>query len=73
MNERIQQALEYLLDLPYQERVEVLELLKIADDLWLAAQGAPPLADDPTAKMLGLVAGDAEAGTSADSGGVAGA
>ncbi|MBK6885377.1 MAG: hypothetical protein IPH03_02295 [Tetrasphaera sp.] len=34
---------------------EVLELLDTADLLWEAAHGAPPLAQDPVAAMLGLV------------------
>jgi hypothetical protein len=31
------------------------ELVEVADLLWLAAHGAPPLDEDPTAIMLGLV------------------
>lgn len=34
---------------------EVVELLDIADLLWEAAHGAPPLEQDPVAAMLGLV------------------
>lgn len=34
---------------------EALELLDTADLLWEAAHGAPPLAQDPVAAMLGLV------------------
>lgn len=34
---------------------EVVELLDIADLLWEAAHGAPPLEHDPVAAMLGLV------------------
>ncbi|MBM7826593.1 hypothetical protein [Microbacterium aurum] len=37
------------------ERRRLRELLAVADATWLAAQGAPPLEDDPTAAMLGLV------------------
>lgn len=35
---------------------EAIELLDIADLLWEAAHGAPPLKQDPVAAMLGLVA-----------------
>lgn len=38
-----------------QERDELAALLDTADALWLAAQGAPALEDDPVAAMLGLV------------------
>ena len=34
---------------------EAVELLDIADLLWEAAHGAPPLEQDPVAAMLGLV------------------
>jgi hypothetical protein len=34
---------------------EVVELLNVADLLWEAAHGAPPLERDPVAAMLGLV------------------
>lgn len=34
---------------------EVESLVEVADLLWVAAHGAPPLEDDPVAAMLGLV------------------
>jgi transcriptional regulator with XRE-family HTH domain len=37
------------------DRVEIAELVDTADMLWLSAQGAPPLEDDPVAAMLGLI------------------
>ncbi|GAA3691878.1 hypothetical protein GCM10022377_00280 [Zhihengliuella alba] len=37
------------------ERVEIAELAGVADALWLSAQEAPALEDDPVAAMLGLV------------------
>jgi hypothetical protein len=37
------------------ERRELLSLVDVSDALWLNAQGAPPIADDPVAAMLGLV------------------
>lgn len=37
------------------ERAEITDLIETADALWLAAQGAPELADDPVAAMLGLL------------------
>ncbi len=38
------------------ERDTVAALVEAADLLWLTAHGAPPLADDPVAAMLGLIA-----------------
>lgn len=38
-----------------QEREDISALTDIADLIWLSAHGAPPLADDPVAAMLGLV------------------
>ncbi|MDG4668619.1 hypothetical protein [Mycobacterium sp. 236(2023)] len=38
-----------------QERREIEALVDTADLLWLSANGAPPLADDPAAAVLGLV------------------
>jgi transcriptional regulator with XRE-family HTH domain len=38
-----------------QERESITALIDTADLLWLSAQSAPPLADDPVAAMLGLV------------------
>ena len=37
------------------ERSDLAALLDTADALWLSAHGAPPLADDPVAALLGLV------------------
>ncbi len=37
------------------ERDTVAALVEVADLLWLSAHGAPPLADDPVAAMLGLL------------------
>jgi hypothetical protein len=37
------------------EREDICALSDTADLLWLAAHGAPPLADDPVAAMLGLI------------------
>jgi hypothetical protein len=37
------------------QRSEISALLAVADLLWEEAHGAPPLADDPVAAMLGLV------------------
>lgn len=37
------------------EREDMAALVDTADLLWLSAHGAPPLADDPVAAMLGLV------------------
>lgn len=37
------------------DRTDVQGLLKAADTAWASQQGAPPLADDPVAAMLGLV------------------
>lgn len=37
------------------ERSDVAALLDTADALWLSAHGAPPLANDPVAALLGLV------------------
>lgn len=37
------------------ERLDLAALLDTADALWLSAQGAPPLADDPVAALLGLI------------------
>lgn len=37
------------------ERVELDGIVETADALWLAAQGAPALEDDPVAAMLGLL------------------
>lgn len=42
-------------ELSDQERVELDGIIEMADALWLAAQGAPALDDDPIAAMLGLV------------------
>ncbi|WP_067888460.1 hypothetical protein [Mycobacterium sp. E735] len=38
-----------------QEREYLTALVDTADLLWLSAHGAPPLADDPIAAMLGLI------------------
>lgn len=38
-----------------QERAELDGIVEAADALWLAAQGAPALEDDPVAAMLGLL------------------
>lgn len=40
-------------------RRELSALVATADDLWLAAQGAPPLDRDPIAAMLGLIPDEA--------------
>jgi transcriptional regulator with XRE-family HTH domain len=40
------------------DREEIAGLIEAADSLWLAAQGAPALEDDPVAAMLGLVPDD---------------
>ncbi|WP_036451517.1 helix-turn-helix domain-containing protein [Mycobacterium marinum] len=37
------------------ERSDLAALLDTADALWLSAHGAPPLADDPVAALLGLI------------------
>lgn len=37
------------------ERSDLVALLDTADALWLSAHGAPPLAEDPVAALLGLV------------------
>lgn len=42
-------------DMVERDRSEVVSLVETADLLWEAARGAPPLADDPVAAMLGLV------------------
>lgn len=42
-------------ELSDQERAELAEIVETADALWLAAQGAPALEDDPVAAMLGLL------------------
>lgn len=41
-----------------QECTEIVALIETADLLWLSAQGAPALEDDPVAAMLGLVPDD---------------
>ncbi|WBP93196.1 hypothetical protein O6072_18455 [Mycolicibacterium neoaurum] len=41
------------------ELSEIEELVATADLLWLSAKGAPPLADDPAAAVLGLVPDEA--------------
>lgn len=38
-----------------EQRAEVQPLLEVAELLWEAGHGAPPLEDDPVAAMLGLV------------------
>ncbi|WP_139146546.1 hypothetical protein [Arthrobacter sp. SW1] len=38
-----------------QDREDFITLLDIADEVWLSAQSAPPLEEDPVAAMLGLV------------------
>jgi hypothetical protein len=38
-----------------EERDDVMSLVEVADLLWLANQGAPPLEDDPVAMRLGIV------------------
>lgn len=38
------------------DKIEVASLAETADLLWERAHGAPPLADDPVAAMLGLIA-----------------
>lgn len=43
------------LDLGEAERADIESMADIADLLWEAAHGAPPLKDDPVAAMLGLV------------------
>jgi hypothetical protein len=40
------------------ERTDIMSLVEVADLVWLANQGAPPLEDDPVAKLLGLVPQD---------------
>lgn len=42
-------------DLNDQDREELAGILYVADAIWLSAQGAPALADDPVAAMLGLL------------------
>ena len=42
-------------DLSARDREELSSLLDAADTLWLFAQGAPALVDDPVAAMLGLI------------------
>jgi hypothetical protein len=42
-------------ELDEDQRGEIQALLAVADLLWEEAHGAPPLADDPVAAMLGLV------------------
>lgn len=42
-------------ELSDQERAELADIVETADALWLAAQGAPALEDDPVAAMLGLL------------------
>lgn len=39
-----------------EERAEAMSLLDVADLIWEAGHGAPPLEDDPVAAMLGLIA-----------------
>lgn len=38
-----------------EERAELESLAKIADDIWISAHGAPPLEEDRTAALLGLI------------------
>jgi transcriptional regulator with XRE-family HTH domain len=40
---------------PVPDNSELEDLVEVADLLWEAGQGAPPLQDDPIAAMLGLV------------------
>lgn len=42
-------------ELTDRERDELSSIVEMSDLLWLSAQGAPALADDPTAAMLGLL------------------
>lgn len=42
-------------ELTEQERNDLAGIVETADALWLAAQGAPALEDDPVAAMLGLL------------------
>ncbi|MCF6746559.1 hypothetical protein E9529_20225 [Blastococcus sp. KM273128] len=49
------QSLIEQLNLDETERVDIESMADIADMLWEAAHGAPPLTDDPVAAMLGLV------------------
>src|SRR5690625_5015556 len=42
-------------ELTDRERAELDGIVETADALWLAAQGAPALKDDPVAAMLGLL------------------
>ncbi len=41
--------------MPPQAQEQARRMLAVADLVWLAGQGAPPLEDDPVAAMLGLV------------------
>lgn len=43
------------LELTEEERAELESLAKIADDIWISAHGAPPLEEDRTAALLGLI------------------
>ena len=42
-------------ELDDREREDIAALVDTADLLWLTAHGAPPLAEDPVAAMLGLI------------------
>lgn len=42
-------------ELTDRERAELAGIVETADALWLAAQGAPAIEDDPVAAMLGLL------------------
>lgn len=43
------------IELTDRERNELSSIVEMSDLLWLSAQGAPALAEDPTAAMLGLL------------------
>jgi len=52
---RARSATGDLTSLTDEQRAEVQPLLGVAELLWEAGHGAPPLEDDPVAAMLGLV------------------
>ncbi|WP_285029644.1 hypothetical protein [Mycolicibacterium sp. lyk4-40-TYG-92] len=45
----------FIEDWPEQKRAEIASLIEVADLLWEAGHGAPPLETDPVAAMLGLI------------------
>lgn len=55
---RQREALINQFELSNADRAELDSLAKTADDIWLSAQGAPPLEKDRTAALLGLVPND---------------